>query len=61
MGNDINIKSNDKEFTRFKQFVEATAPYDLVVDALNVGFMNEEKNPRNQAKQVRREFKAKLP
>lgn len=32
----IYAKTTPKEYERFKQFVAETAPYDIVVDGLNV-------------------------
>ncbi|XP_045499800.1 mitochondrial ribonuclease P catalytic subunit [Colias croceus] len=39
VGSDLFLKSSPGELQRFSKFVEKTAPYDIVLDALNISFL----------------------
>ncbi|XP_012227715.1 mitochondrial ribonuclease P catalytic subunit [Linepithema humile] len=39
IGSDIYYKTNPQELQRFKKFIEKTKPYDIVIDGLNVFYM----------------------
>ncbi|KAL7745692.1 hypothetical protein ACLKA6_009898 [Drosophila palustris] len=45
---DVFQKSTPEEVARFKQFVEQTAPYDCVIDGLNVAYSTGTKKPPQQ-------------
>lgn len=40
IGSDIYNKSNPKELLKFKKFIEDTKPYDIVIDGLNLTYIN---------------------
>lgn len=46
--NDVFQKSTPEEVTRFKKYVEQTAPYDCVIDGLNVAYSTGTKKPPQQ-------------
>ncbi|XP_064547198.1 mitochondrial ribonuclease P catalytic subunit [Drosophila montana] len=46
--NDVFQKSTPQEVARFKQYVEQTAPYDCVIDGLNVAYSTGNKKPPQQ-------------
>jgi len=39
VGSDIYRTTNPKELLRFKKFIENTKPYDIVIDGLNVTYI----------------------
>lgn len=39
IGSDIYHKTNPQELQRFEKFIEKTKPYDIVIDGLNVFYM----------------------
>ncbi|XP_017029120.1 mitochondrial ribonuclease P catalytic subunit [Drosophila kikkawai] len=50
---DVFQRSSPKEVTRFKKYVERTAPYDCVIDGLNVAYSTgTKKSPQQLAKLV---------
>lgn len=51
---DVFLKSSPEEVARFSSFVDKTAPYDCVIDGLNVAFSHgTQQGPKNFAKNVR--------
>ncbi|KAG5331998.1 MRPP3 ribonuclease, partial [Acromyrmex charruanus] len=40
IGSDIYNKTNPKELLKFKEFIENTKPFDVVIDGLNLTYMN---------------------
>lgn len=38
VGSDLFLKTSPEELKKFLSFVERTAPYDIVIDALNVSY-----------------------
>ncbi|KYQ52607.1 Mitochondrial ribonuclease P protein 3 [Trachymyrmex zeteki] len=40
IGSDIYHKTNPKELLKFKKFIENTKPFDVVIDGLNLTYMN---------------------
>lgn len=46
--NDVFQKSTPEEVTRFKKYVQQTAPYDCVIDGLNVAYSTGTKKPPQQ-------------
>lgn len=38
VGSDMFLKTSPEELQKFLQFVERTAPYDIVLDALNIAY-----------------------
>ncbi|XP_034107293.1 mitochondrial ribonuclease P catalytic subunit [Drosophila albomicans] len=50
--NDIFQKSTPAEVERFKRYVEQTAPYDCVIDGLNVAYSTGNKKPPTQLAQL---------
>lgn len=46
--NDVFQKSTPEEVTRFKKYVHHTAPYDCVIDGLNVAYSTGTKKPPQQ-------------
>lgn len=38
VGENIFLKTNPKELEQFQEFLEKTAPYDFVLDGLNIAF-----------------------
>lgn len=39
IGSDIYRKTNPQELQRFKKFIENTKPYDIVIDGLNISYI----------------------
>lgn len=39
IGSDIYRKSNPEELLKFKKFIEDTKPYDVVIDGLNLTYV----------------------
>lgn len=39
IGSDIYRKTNPRELQRFKKFIEDTKPYDIVIDGLNISYI----------------------
>ncbi|KYN34469.1 Mitochondrial ribonuclease P protein 3 [Trachymyrmex septentrionalis] len=40
IGSDIYNKTNPKELLKFKEFIENTKPFDVIIDGLNLAYMN---------------------
>ncbi|KAH8386731.1 hypothetical protein KR093_002336 [Drosophila rubida] len=49
---DVFQKSTPEEVARFKQYVKQTAPYDCVIDGLNVAYSTGNKKPPQQLAQL---------
>ncbi|KAL0125409.1 hypothetical protein PUN28_004499 [Cardiocondyla obscurior] len=46
IGSDIYCKTNPKELSRFKTFIESIKPYDVVVDGLNLTYIQKKTGPQ---------------
>ncbi|KAL6257960.1 hypothetical protein P5V15_011557 [Pogonomyrmex californicus] len=46
IGSDIYRNTNPKELDKFKQFIEKTKPYDIVIDGLNLAYIHTKKLPK---------------
>lgn len=51
---DVYLKTSPGELRRFKDFVHKTAPYDCVIDGLNVAYSHGAQQPQLLAKNVRK-------
>lgn len=45
IGSDIYCKTNPRELQRFKKFIEDTKPYDIVIDGLNISYIQNNYTP----------------
>lgn len=50
IGSDIYHKTNPNELNRFKTFIEKTKPYDIVIDGLNLIYI--QKNDKSMSQVV---------
>lgn len=48
IGSDIYHKTNPQELQRFKKFIEETKPYDIVIDGLNISYIQNHFKPTLQ-------------
>lgn len=51
-GTDVYIKTTPEELNRFLEFVRKTAPYDIVIDGLNVAYHQSYQNNKGLAEQL---------
>lgn len=49
IGSDIYRKTNPRELQRFKKFIEDTKPYDIVIDGLNISYIQNNYIPISEA------------
>ena len=52
VGSNVYLKSNPQEVERFRDFVMENAPFDVVLDALNIAFRGGGKFGTRKSKQV---------
>ncbi|KAL8590067.1 hypothetical protein ACOMHN_034298 [Nucella lapillus] len=53
VGSNVYLQSNPQEVERFRDFVMENAPFDVVLDALNIAFKGQGRNSVRKSKQLR--------